>query len=69
MSQIDGLIYLGVSIDCICELGFFLFLFFFFFVFWFVLCLNVTYYRTALSAVFEWICALQVFIIIIMVDS
>ena len=33
--------------------------------FLFVLCQNVMYYCTARSAVFDWICALQVFIIII----
>ena len=32
--------------------------------FWFVLCQNVIYYCTALSTVFDRICALQVFIII-----
>ena len=35
--------------------------------FLFVLCQNVMYYCTELSAVFDWICTLQVFIIIIII--
>ena len=37
------------------------------FLFLFVLCQNVMYYCTTLSAVFDWMCALQVFIIIIII--
>ena len=37
--------------------------------FLFVLCQNVMYYCTALKAVFDWICALQVFIIIIIIRT
>ena len=37
------------------------------YLFLFVLCQNVTYYCTAPSAEFDWICALQVFIIIIII--
>ena len=51
MCQMDGLIWLDVNIDCE-------------YLFLFVLCQNVMYYCTALSAIFDWICALQVFIII-----
>ena len=54
MCQMDGLIQLGVNTDCMCEC-----------LFLFVLCQNVMYYHTALSAVFDWICVSQVFIIII----
>ena len=46
-------IVMDVNIDCRCE-----------YLLLFVLCQNVMYYCTALRAVFDWICALQVFIII-----
>ena len=42
---------MDVNIDCMCE-----------YLFLFVLCQDVTYYCTALCAVFDWICALQVFV-------
>ena len=54
----DGFVWLDVNIDCTCE-----------YLFLFVLCHNVMYYCTALSAVLDWICALQVFIIIIRVKN
>ena len=50
MYQIDGLIWLDVNTDCMC-------IFSCSFSVWMCYC-------TALSAVFDWICALQVFIII-----
>ena len=53
MCQMDGLIWLDVNIDCMYE-----------YLFFFVLGQNVMYYCTALNAVFNRICALQVFIII-----
>ena len=37
------------------------------YLFLFVFCQDVMYYCTELSAVFDWICALQVFIIIIII--
>ena len=37
--------------------------------FLFILCQNVLYYCTGLSAVFDWICSLQVFIIIIIIRT